>query len=150
MSEWDWWESFMFMQFILSSFYINHRKSRSASHTLAPLGFLFWIMCIRNWQPSEKGAALLKGWLDLNMQRFYFLRTEFKPWGQPGGKLTWAHLPRLQYGGTAGLPPPLGSNNTETPMCLLTEKQEVEESRILLEEAAGIQRQIGWICFPGF
>lgn len=151
MSEWDWWESFMFMQFILSSLYINHRKSRGAAHALASLGFLFWIMCIRNWQLSEKGAALLKGRLDLNMQRFHFLHTKFKPWGRPGGKLTWAHLPRLQYGWTAGLPPLHGSANTETLMCLLTQKQEVEESTILLEEAAGIQRQrLGGVCFPGF
>lgn len=87
---------------------------RGAAGSFAPLGFLFWRMCIRSWQPGEKGAALLKGRLDLNTQRFHFLHTESKALGHPGGKLVWARLPRLQGGWAAGPPPPRGCGNTQT------------------------------------
>lgn len=141
MSEWDWQESFKHTQFILSGFCTVEVKGCSS----LPLLENVHVELTTWWE----GNSFIKGEADMNMQRSHFLHTELIPWGHPGGKLVWAHFPRLHHGCTAGLSPPVRCH-THTAMCSLRSRKCREQILLLeLEEAAGFQRQgLGGACFP--
>ena len=63
--------------------------------------------------------SLLKGSLDLNMQRFHFSLSDFKLWGSARRKVALSSSPQAAVGvnGKPISPTPLRCSNTETAMC---------------------------------
>lgn len=99
-----------------------------------------------------EGVALLKGKLDLNVQKFHFLYTEFKPWVSTRRKVDPSSSPQAAVW-KACLPHSVVLTHRHWCHVPADSGAEVKESRILLsepEEAAGFQRQrLDGVCFPG-
>lgn len=135
-----------------NSFYINCWKLRDAPCSLCPFEVLVMENVHKKLTTQWEGVALLKGKLDLNVQKFHFLYTEFKPWGSTRRKVDLSSSPQAAVW-KACLPHSVVLTHRHRCHVPADSGAEVEESKILLsepEEATGFQRQrLDGVCFPG-